>query len=231
MRIDLVSLFPAALRAPLEHSVLKRAQENGLLDIRHTDIRDYSEDLKHRTVDDRPYGGGPGMLLQAEPVCAAVRAVRSEAARVIYLSPQGRPLDALVARELAEEQHLVLLCGAYEGIDQRAIDLVVDEEISIGDYVVMNGCLPALVLVEAVARFVPGVLGNASSADEDCFENGLLSAPQYTRPDVFEGLGVPEVLRGGHHRHIEDWRLEQALAKTRMRRPDLYAQWQAAARQ
>ncbi len=221
MRVDLLSLFPGAFSGPLDESIIKRAREGGLLDIRTTDIREYSEDPKHRRVDDRPYGGGPGMLLMPGPVCAAIGAVRTDAARVIYLSPQGKPLTAAIARELSRETHLILLCGAYEGVDQRAIDLEVDEEISIGDYVLTNGCLPALVLLDAVARFIPGVLGDGESASEDSFEEGLLDCPHYTRPESFRGISVPEVLRSGNHQQIRAWRREQAVGKTRAVRPDL----------
>lgn len=220
MRIDILSLFPGYFRGPFDESILKRAIEKGILDIRLVDIRDFAEG-KHRQVDDRPYGGGPGMLLMAKPVCEAIRSVRTEESKVIYLSPQGKKLDAAMSRALSQEKHLVLLCGHYEGIDQRAIDLEVDEEISIGDYVLTNGCLPAIVLVDALARFVPEVLGHEEAAAEDSFEQGRLDCPHFTRPEEFEGLRVPEILLSGHHAKIEEWRHQMGLEKTRSVRPEL----------
>lgn len=220
MRIDILSLFPSYFQGPFDESMVKRARNAGILDIRLVDIRDFA-DNRHRRVDDRPYGGGPGMVLMAEPVTAAIRSVKSAEAKVIYLSPQGTKLDAGKCRELSQCPHLVLLCGHYEGVDERAILAEVDEEISIGDYVLTNGCLAAIVLVDAVSRFVPGVIGNAAATVEDSFENGLLDCPHYTRPDVFEGMAVPEVLRSGDHRKIAEWRCEMAAKKTGVARPDL----------
>lgn len=220
MRIDILSLFPEYFRGPFDESMIKRAREAGILDIRLVDIRDFAEG-PHRKVDDRPYGGGPGMVLMVDPVVKAVRSVASEQTKVIYLSPQGRPLDASLCKELAQEEHLVFLCGHYEGIDERIIEMVVDEEISIGDYVLTNGCLAAIVCVDALSRFVPGVIGHHAAAREDSFEGGMLDCPHYTRPEVFEGMAVPEILLSGHHQKIEKWRRAQALKKMERVRPDL----------
>jgi len=224
MNIDILSLFPDYFTSPLDQSIVKRARQKGLVNISHTDIRDFaiSED---RRVDDRPYGGGPGMVLMAEPVVKAVQSVEREASHVIYLSPQGKLLTAAKSRELATKPHLILLCGHYEGIDERAIEEVVDEEISIGDYVLTNGCIAAIVLLDAVIRFIPGVLGHAEAASEDSFENGLLDCPHYTRPEVHQGKtalrAVPPVLLSGNHKEIAKWRKEQAINKTKKTRPEL----------
>lgn len=221
MLIDILSLFPGYFKGPFDESMIKRAREKGLVEIRLTDIRDFA-DNQYRRVDDRPYGGGPGMVMMAQPITAAIRKVKTSQSRVIYLSPQGKLLTAPKCRQLAQETHLILLCGHYEGIDQRVLDEEVDEEISIGDYVLTNGCLPAIVLVDSVLRFIPDFLGHELAADEDSFEKGLLDCPHYTRPEVFEGQTVPAVLLSGNHRAIADWRREQALKKTREVRPDLY---------
>lgn len=217
MRVDILSLFPEYFQGPFSVSMVKRAIENGLLDIRLIDIRDFVTN-KHRKVDDRPYGGGPGMVLMPEPVCEAIRSVKKETTRVIYLTPQGVPLTAKRCQELSSFEHLVFLCGHYEGIDERAIQKEVDEEISIGNYVLTNGCLAAIVLLDAVARFIPGFLGHEEAAEKDSFQQGLLEGPVYTRPAVFEGLEVPKVLQEGNHKEIEKWRKEQALCKTKIRR-------------
>ncbi|MDB6081146.1 MAG: trmD [Chlamydiia bacterium] len=221
MKIDVLSLFPDYFRGPLDESILKRAREKGLIEIDLVNIRDYTLD-KHRRVDDRCYGGGPGMVMMAEPICRAVHAKRREGSRVIFLSPQGPTLNAKKCRELAKEDHLILLCGHYEGIDERVLESEVDEEISIGDFVLTNGCLAACVLIDSVARFIPGVIGDERAANEDSFEAGLLDFPQYTRPEVFEGNKVPEVLLSGNHKEIEAWRKTKALEKTKQVRPDLY---------
>ncbi len=224
MRIDIVSLFPDYFRGPFDESMIARARRQQILDIRIVDLRQYGLG-KHRRVDDRAYGGGPGMVLMAEPVAQALREVKAQSEkktqRTLYLSPQGAPLKASKCRELASVDHLILLCGHYEGIDQRVLDAEVDEEISIGDYVLTNGCLPAIVLVDAVARFIPGVIGHSEAANEDSFEQDLLDCPHYTRPEVFEGVAVPQVLLNGNHAAIAHWRHEQAVAKTRCCRPDL----------
>lgn len=220
MLIDILSLFPGYFSGPFSESMIKRAREKGLVNIRLTDIRDFADNCYHR-VDDRPYGGGPGMVMMPQPVTAAIRHVKTPQSRLIYLTPQGRRLTAAKCRQLAQEEHLILLCGHYEGIDQRVLDHEVDEEISIGDYVLTNGCLAAIVVVDGVIRFIPGVLGHALAAEEDSFEKGLLDCPHYTRPEVFEGQAVPAVLLSGNHREIAKWRQEQALKKTREIRPDL----------
>ena len=220
LRFELLSLFPEFFRGPLGESILKRAIERGLIEVGFVDIRDFAEN-KHTKVDDRPYGGGPGMVLMPGPVTKAIRSVRRPGSRIVYLTPQGTPLTALRAAELAREPHLVLLCGHYEGVDQRALDLEIDEELSIGDYVLTNGCLAALVVLDAVARFVPGVLGDEESAAQDSFQDGLLDCPHYTRPEEFEGCKVPQVLLSGHHQRIAEWRHEASLTKTRRVRPDL----------
>jgi tRNA (guanine37-N1)-methyltransferase len=220
LRIDILSLFPDYFQGPFDVSIIKRARERGLLDIHLVDIRDFAEG-KHRKVDDRPYGGGPGMVMMPQPLAKAIRSVKREGSHVIHLSPQGKVLTASKSQQLAEISHLVLVCGHYEGVDQRVLEKEIDEEISIGDYVLTNGCLPAIVLVDAVCRFVPDVLGHEESALSDSFQNGLFDAPQYTRPLEFEGMMVPEVLRLGHHAEIEKWRSSEALKKTRRVRPDL----------
>lgn len=220
MRIDILSLFPGYFQGPFDESMIKRAVEKGILEIGLVDIRDFA-DNRHRRVDDRPYGGGPGMVLMPKPVVEAIRHVKSPDAHVVYLSPQGKVLTAAKSKELAQMKHLVLLCGHYEGIDQRAIDSEVDEEISIGDFVLTNGCLAAIVLVDTVVRFIPGVLGHPLGAQEESFENGLLEHSHYTRPPSFEGRGVPEVLLNGNHHEIEKWRAEDGYKKTCEVRPDL----------
>lgn len=220
MDIEILSLFPEYFKGPFDESILKRALGKGLLTIRHTQIRDFALD-KHKRVDDRPYGGGPGMVMKPEPVVSAVRSVRREGSHVVYLSAQGTLLNAAKCRALSQKEHLILLCGHYEGIDERAIEQEVDEEISIGDYVLTNGALAAIVLIDAMARFIPGVLGHPEAAEKDSFEKGLLDCPHYTRPDIFEGKKVPEVLQNGDHHKIAQWRQEMALKQTYEKRPDL----------
>ena len=222
MDIDILSLFPEAFDGPLDASMIKRARQLGLLNIQMVDLREFGEG-KHRRVDDRPYGGGPGMVLMAPPLCEALKKVKRANSRVVHLSPQGSQLNAAKCQELAEMDHLILLCGHYEGIDERVIEREVDEEISIGDFVLTNGALAAMVVVDALARFVPGVLGHPEAASQDSFQNGIFDCPHYTRPEVFQGMQVPSVLLGGNHREIEKWRRERALEKTRRQRPDLYS--------
>jgi tRNA (guanine37-N1)-methyltransferase len=219
VRIDVFSVFPEYLDAPLGASLLGRAREAGLLDIRVHDVRDWSSD-RHRSVDDAPFGGGPGMVMMPEPVFAAVEAV--EPVRPLFLlTPSGRRFDQPLAGELSRGPGFSLICGRYEGVDQRVADHLCDGELSIGDFVLAGGEAAALVVVEAVARLVPGVLGNQASAERDSFTSGLLEEPQYTRPADFRGWSVPEVLRSGDHRRIEQWRRTEALRRTRERRPDL----------
>lgn len=220
MRIDILSLFPGYFKGPFDESMIKQAKKKGFLEINLVDIRDFA-DNRYRRVDDRPFGGGPGMVMMPQPVVGAIRHVKRAESHVIYLSPQGELLTAAKSRELSKRSHLILLCGHYEGVDQRVLDQEVDEEISIGDYVLTNGCLAAIVLVDSLIRFIPGVLGHALAAEEESFEQGRLDYPHYTRPVEFEGEAVPSVLLSGHHQQIEEWRLSQAIKKTRERRPDL----------
>ncbi len=223
MRVDVVTLFPAMFDAVSQHGVTGRAVKRGILELGLWDPREYTYN-RHRTVDDRPYGGGPGMVMLLQPLREAVQAARaasSEPAHVIYLSPQGRPLDQRGVEELAQRQRLILVAGRYEGIDERFIELEVDEEWSIGDYVLSGGELGAMVMIDAVARLLPGVLGHEESAAQDSFAGGLLDCPHYTRPEVYEEMAVPEVLLSGDHQAIARWRLKQALGRTWLRRPEL----------
>jgi len=224
MRIDVVTLFPDMIRERSAYGVQGRALESGVLQLRTWNPRDYTLD-RHRAVDDRPYGGGPGMVMQVQPLRDAIRKARAAgpAAPVIYLSPQGRRFDQQQARELAGLERLILVAGRYEGIDERLIGLEVDEELSIGDYVLSGGELPALVVIDAVTRLLPGALGDADSAQEDSFMDGLLDYPHFTRPEEIDGLRVPGVLLGGNHAAIRRWRHKQALGRTWQRRPDLLA--------
>jgi tRNA (guanine37-N1)-methyltransferase len=220
VRIDVVTIFPGIFASPLRESLLGRAIAAGLVDVRVHDIRDVTTD-PHRRVDDAPFGGGPGMVMKPEPIFAAVEALGPRRGRTILLSPSGRRLDQALVRDLAAEDALVLICGRYEGVDERVAEGLPAEEISIGDYVVSGGELPALVLIEAVARVVPGVIGREESHLRESFEDGLLDHPHYTRPNEFRGVAVPEVLRSGDHAEVERWRREAALEKTRRNRPDL----------
>lgn len=211
--------------SPFNESIIKRARQKGLLDIRLLDIRDFA-DNKHRKVDDRPFGGGPGMVMMPQPITQAIASVKTPETKTIYLSPQGSILTAEKCRSLAKEQHLILLCGHYEGIDQRVLESEDIEELSIGDYVLTSGMPAAIVVVDSVVRFIPGVLGHADAAAEDSFEGGahgmgILDCPHYTRPEIFNEIEVPEVLRSGNHKEIAKWRRMQALEKTRRMRPDL----------
>jgi tRNA (guanine37-N1)-methyltransferase len=220
MIIDILSLFPEYFEGPFQVSMIKRAIERGLIDIRLKNIRDFGEG-KHQKVDDRPYGGGAGMVLMPGPVISAIRSVKREDSHVVHLSPQGKKLTAATCERLAKLPHLILVCGHYEGMDERIIDREVDEEISIGDYVLTNGCLASIVLVDATVRFIPGVLGHEEATRVESFQQGIFEGPSYTRPEEFEGLAVPEVLRSGHHAEIEKWRKREALEKTQRVRPDL----------
>jgi tRNA (guanine37-N1)-methyltransferase len=220
MRIDVLTIFPAIVEGPLRESLLGKAIEAGILDVRIHDIRDHATG-KHRQVDDEPFGGGPGMVMMADPVFRAVEALGEGRKRVILLSPAGRRLDQALVRELAAEPWLVLVSGRYEGVDERVIEGLPAEEVSIGDYVLSGGDLPALVVIEAVGRLVPGVVGTEESLTRESFEEGLLDHPQYTRPQEYRGLGVPDVLVSGDHARIEEWRRRAAEEKTRRNRPDL----------
>ena len=218
MQFDVLTLFPEMFE-PIKQSILGKAIENEKIKLKLVNIRDFSKD-KHKKVDDTPYGGGAGMVMKPDVVYDAYESVYEENAKVIYLSPQGKTLNQKKVEELSKEKHLILLCGHYEGIDQRVIDKIVDEEISIGDYVLTGGELPAMVLIDSVSRYIDGVL-NQESIKEESFSEGLLEYPQYTRPEVFEGEKVPEILLSGHHENIEKWRKEQALKITKQKRPDL----------
>jgi len=221
VRIDVVTIFPGIFESPLRESLLGRAIEAGLLDVRVHDLRDSTSD-RHRQVDDESYGGGPGMVLKPEPVFAAVESLGAGVRRTLLLSPAGRRLDQDLARELAVEPWLVLICGRYEGVDERVVEGLPAEELSIGDYVVAGGEVPALVVLEAVTRLVPGVIGRGESHEQDSFgDEGVLDHPHYTRPAEFRGMRVPETLLSGNHQEIERWRREAALEKTRRNRPDL----------
>ncbi|MFQ1014123.1 tRNA (guanosine(37)-N1)-methyltransferase TrmD [Avibacterium paragallinarum] len=223
MWIGLVSLFPEMFKAITEYGVTGRAVKQNLLQVRCWNPRDFTTD-KHKTVDDRPYGGGPGMLMMVQPLREAIQAAKTaagEGVKVIYLSPQGRKLDQCGVTELAKNQKLIFVCGRYEGIDERVIQTEIDEEWSVGDYVLTGGELPAMTLIDAVARFIPGVLGKQASAEEDSFADGLLDCPHYTRPEVLDGMSVPAVLMSGNHAEIRKWRLKQSLLRTWLRRPEL----------
>ncbi len=219
MRIDVLTIFPGIFESPLRESLLGKAIERGLLDVRVHDIRDHATD-RHRQVDDEPFGGGPGMVMKPAPIFAAVEALGGSP-RLILLSPAGRRLDQALARELAGEPHLALICGRYEGVDERVAEGLPAEEVSVGDYVLSGGELPALVLLEAVTRLVPGVVGREESLERESFEAGLLDHPHYTRPREFRGMKVPDVLLSGDHARIEEWRRRAAVEKTRRHRPDL----------
>ena len=218
MKFDVLTLFPEMFEV-LNQSILGKAQEKNLIDINLINIRDFSKD-KHKKVDDTPYGGGAGMVMRADVVYDAFKSVETPNSKLIYLTPQGKPLNQAKVEELAKNEHLILLCGHYEGIDQRVLDKIVDEEISIGDYVLTGGEIPAMVLIDSVSRYIEGVI-KSDSKEEESFSQGLLEYPQYTRPEEFEGQKVPEVLLSGHHQKIEKWRKEQAIKITLNKRPDL----------
>jgi len=227
MRFDILTLFPEMFTGPLTSSILKRAIDRGIIEVNLVNIRDYSTN-KHHTVDDTPYGGGAGMLMGPEALTNAIESVAGEYGsvhqRIILMCPQGRPFNQAMAMDLAREKNLLLICGHYEGIDERVRETMVTDEISIGDYVLTGGELPAAVVVDAVARLVPGVLGETASTEEESFQTGLLEYPQYTRPREYRGQAVPDVLLSGHHEEIRKWRRRQALLRTLARRPDLLAQ-------
>ena len=229
MRFDILTLFPQMVDAVLESSIIGRAQQNGYITVKTHDIRDYTEN-KHRKTDDTPYGGGKGMLMATQPICDCFDAVcrehgEGEKTHVIYASPRGRVFNHKIAQELTQYDNLVILCGHYEGVDERVIEEIVDEELSIGDYVLTGGEIPACIIVDAVSRLVDGVLSDKECYEKESIASGLLEYPQYTRPPVFRGKGVPEVLLSGHHANIDTWRLERSLEITRERRPDLYEKY------
>jgi len=219
MQFDVLTLFPEMFKS-LDESIIGRAKEKGLININLVNIRDFSKN-KHKKVDDTPYGGGAGMVMMPDVVYDAYKSLKAENARVIYMSPQGQKLNQSKVVELSQEKHIVLLCGHYEGIDQRVIDEIVDEEISVGDYVLTGGELPAMILIDSVSRYIEGVL-KEDSTKEESFSEGLLEYPQYTRPEIFNGNKVPEVLLSGHHENIDKWRREQSLKITKKKRPDLF---------
>ena len=233
MRFDVVTIFPEMFDAVRRFGVTGRAVQSGLVELKTWNPRDYTRD-KHRSVDDRPYGGGPGMVMMAEPLSRTIGAARADhpgKRKVIYLSPQGRLLDYEAVREMASRSGMVLVCGRYEGVDERLLAHVVDEEWSIGDYVLSGGEMAAMVVIDAVTRHLPGVLGDEDSAEQDSFENGLLDYAHYTRPDEFEGATVPEVLRSGNHEQIRRWRLKQSLGRTWLKRPELLKKMSLTAEQ
>jgi tRNA (guanine37-N1)-methyltransferase len=228
MKIDILTLFPEICRAPLSESMMKRAQENKIVDLHVHNLRDWTTD-KHHVADDAPFGGGQGMVMKPEPIFKAVEALKTNPKskapnpKIILMSPAGRRLDQELATDLSKESHLIIICGHYEGVDHRVIEHLVDLEISIGDYVLTNGAIAAVVLVDAVVRLLPGVLGDEQSAADDSFASGLLEGPQYTRPAEFRGWKVPDVLLSGNHAEIAKWRKEQAKKRTEQNRPDLLA--------
>ena len=219
LRIDIITIFPEMFKGPFDVSILKKAQDRGLVEIKVHNLRDFTED-KHRTVDDYPYGGGSGMVMKPEPIFKAVRSLRKEHSEVILLSPSGDLFNQKIAEELSRKDHLILICGRYEGVDER-VKKIITREISIGDYVLTGGEIPAMVLVDAIVRLVPGVLGDPNSLKEESFQWGILEYPQYTHPREFEGMEVPEILLSGNHKEIRRWRRKEALRKTFLKRPDL----------
>ena len=222
LKIGIVTIFPNIFKPILNESIIKRAQEKGKVKFEIFDLRDYTDD-PHRKVDDRPFGGGPGMVIRPEPVFNVMEEIKKKSLKVrtILLTPQGVKFNQRIARRLSRERYIVLICGRYEGIDERIREALIDEEISIGDYILTGGEVPALVLIEAIIRLIPGVLGDEESATLDSFENGLLEYPQYTRPANYKGMKVPDVLLSGNHKLIQQWRKKQALKRTKERRPDL----------
>ena len=220
LKIDVITIFPRMLEGFLGESMLKRAARSGAVEFRTINLRDYTDDV-HRTTDDRPYGGGPGMVMKPEPIFRAVESVRTDGSRVILMTPQGRRFEQRIARELSGEKHLIFVCGHYEGVDERIRQALVTDEISIGDYVLTNGVLPAAVVVDAVVRLLPGVLGGEGATEQESFSENSLEYPQYTRPVEFRGMKVPDILSSGDHAEIAKWRKEQSMLRTRERRPDM----------
>ena len=232
LEIDVLTLFPELISVPLSQSIMGRAAEGGIISVKAHQLRDWTHD-KYRRTDDYLCGGGQGMLMKCEPIFEAIEQLRRENTRVILMTPQGRVFSQPVAQELAApcmdggDAHYIFLCGHYEGVDQRVIDTLVDMELSIGDYILTNGAIAAVVVIDAVARLLPGALGDERSSVEESFSNGLLEAPAYTKPNVFRGMEVPPVFLSGNHRAIEEWKLEQAVERTRRNRPDLFQRWAA----
>ncbi|QXM05900.1 tRNA (guanosine(37)-N1)-methyltransferase TrmD [Crassaminicella indica] len=224
MKIDILTLFPNMFKIPLGESIIGRAREKGILNINVINIRDYSEN-KHKKVDDYPYGGGAGMVMQPQPIDTALEAIDAKNHKIIYMSPKGKTFNQEMAKELAKEERLIFICGHYEGIDQRVIDHWVTDEISIGDYVLTGGELPTMVVIDAVSRLIPGVLGQEESFMDESFYNGLLEYPQYTRPSEYKNMKVPDILLSGNHKKIEEWRKLQALKITKKNRPDMFEKY------
>jgi tRNA (guanine37-N1)-methyltransferase len=224
MRVDVLTLFPAIFAGPLDESIIRRARVAGLLDLKVHNLRDWAKD-RHKTVDDRPFGGGPGMVLKPEPLFEAVESLRGEGTRVVLTSPSGAVFNQAMARRWSQEPHLIFICGSYEGYDERVRRYLADEDVSIGDFVLTNGALPAMVMIDSVTRLIPGALGDDESAVDESFSNGLLEYPHYTRPAEFRGWAVPEVLLSGNHADIARWRRLQAMRRTAERRPDLWEGW------
>lgn len=218
--VDVITIFPGMVTALTGESILKRAVQHGLARIRAVDLRAFTTDV-HQTTDDRPYGGGPGMIMKPEPIFKAVESLRRPETRLLLMAPQGRRFDQAMARELAKEQHLVIICGHYEGVDERVREGLGAEEVSIGDYILTNGVIPAVAVTDAVIRLLPGAIGGEGATEQESFNEGLLEYPHYTRPDLFRGMAVPEVLKSGDHAAIATWRRQQSEARTRERRPDL----------
>ena len=220
MKIDVLTLFPEMFSGPLDASIVGRARKAGLLDLRLQNLRQWTHD-RHKTVDDKPFGGGAGMVLKPEPIFEAVESLADDRTHVILTAPAGRPFTQAIARELVQKEHLLIICPSYEGVDERVCEALVDDELSIGDYVLTNGGLPAMVIIDAITRLLPGALGDDESARDESFSQSLLEYPHYTRPAEFRGMKVPEVLLSGHHAEILKWRAEQARERTEKRRPDL----------
>ena len=220
MKIDVLTLFPEMFSGPMDVSIVGRARKAGLLDLRLQNLRQWTHD-RHKTVDDKPFGGGAGMVLKPEPIFEAVESLADDKTHVILTAPAGRPFTQAISRELSQKEHLLIICPSYEGVDDRVCEALVDDELSIGDYVLTNGGLPAMVIIDTITRLLPGALGAAESAVDESFSHGLLEYPHYTRPAEFRGMKVPDMLLSGHHAEIEKWRAEQARQRTAKRRPDL----------
>jgi len=222
LRIDIVTTFPEMFEGPFQESMVRIARQKGIVKIQVINLRDYAKD-KHKTTDDKPFGGGPGMVMKPEPIFACVKELKKKSpkALVVLLTPAGKPLNQRLAWDLSKKKHVIMICGHYEGVDERVRELLVDEEISLGDFIMTGGEIPAMAIVDAITRLVPGVLGNAESLKHESFQHAMLEYPHYTRPQVFQGVSVPEILVSGDHKKVEAWRRDQARIRTRARRPDL----------